>query len=64
MYPEGFLLIERDKGIKEDYGGVHGCVGKSLRGREGRGREGGMFLDRGVGEGKGGFDVKGQWGHV
>jgi len=35
-----------------------------LRGREGRGRKGGVFLDGRVGEGQGGFDVKGKGRHV
>jgi len=64
VYPEGFLLVERDKGVEEDHGSVHGSVGKSLRGGEGRGRKGGMILDGRVGEGKGGFDVKGERRHL
>ena len=63
MNPEGFLLVEGHEGVKQDHGGVCRCVGKGLRWGEGRGREGGVFLDGGVGEGEGGLDVKGEEGH-
>jgi len=64
VHPEGFLLIERDEGVEEDNGGIGRGIGKGLRRGEGRGREGGVFLDGGVCECDGGFDVKGEEGHV
>jgi hypothetical protein len=63
MNPKGFLLVEGDEGVKEDYRCVGRSICKGLRRGEGRGGEGGMFLDGRVGEGKGRLDVKGEEGH-
>ena len=63
MNPEGFLLVKGHEGVKQDHGGVGRCIGKGLRWGEGRGGEGGVFLDGRVGEGERGLDVKGEEGH-
>jgi len=63
VYPKGFLLIEGDEGVKQDYRGVRRGISEGLWRGEGRGGEGDVFLDRRVCEGEGGLDVKGEEGH-
>lgn len=64
MHPKRFLLIERDEGIKKDYGSVGRGICEGLRWGERRGGKSSVFLNGRVGESEGGLDVKREEGHV